>query len=100
MTHRDADESAEIARLIMEMERDGVPLSPAAVLREVEHPNWAAAVSARDWRAHVPRSVRRVWDSLPLASRLCVFETAELTALDMDAGATMVSGPAARRWSR
>ena len=34
------------------------------------------------------------WSSLPLTARLCVFETAELVALDTELGAAMVTGTA------
>jgi hypothetical protein len=36
--------------------------------------------------------MREEWDVLPLAARLCVFETAELAALEEDAGASMITG--------
>ncbi|HKJ92621.1 MAG TPA: hypothetical protein VJ957_05595 [Longimicrobiales bacterium] len=42
----------------------------------------------------MPPSVRQDWDALPLATRLCVYETAALAALADDAGTPMVTGPA------
>jgi hypothetical protein len=35
--------------------------------------------------------MRMEWDLLPLVTRLCVFETAELAALEEDAGTSMVT---------
>lgn len=84
----------EVERLIAEMQRDGVPLSSRTVLGKVESPDWGSTRRMHDWRAYVPRSVRRHWASLPLATRLCVFETAELMALREEPGATLVTGPA------
>jgi hypothetical protein len=83
---------AEADRLLSGMAADGVPLGRVAILDVVEHPHWSAATRARDWRSHVPPSLRGDWDVLPLIARLCVFETAELAALSEDAGASMVTG--------
>jgi hypothetical protein len=91
-----APEKAVIEQLIFEMNGDGIPLSATAILRAVQHPRWEAATTAHDWRAYVPPTVRRGWDSLPLAGRLCVFETAEMVALNEEVGAAMVTGPAGR----
>jgi hypothetical protein len=82
--------------LIAAMQRDGVPLEESAVMEAVEHPHWERTRESRDWRAHVPRSLREAWGSLPLATRLCIFETSELTALGEEHGAVMVTGPPGR----
>lgn len=84
----------ELERLLAGLRRDGVPLPAAAVLQAIRDPHWETTRSAHDWRAYVPPSVRQAWRSLPVAGRLCVFETAELVALAEDAGAAMVTGPA------
>ncbi|MEJ2504289.1 MAG: hypothetical protein P8177_13410 [Gemmatimonadota bacterium] len=97
MSTDEAGTYANPRRLIAAMQRDGVPLEEAAVMEEVEHPHWERARGHRDWRAHVPRSLREAWGSLPLGTRLCVFETAELTALEEHQGAVMITGPAGRR---
>ncbi len=85
---------AAVGRVIAEMKEDGVPLSETAVLQAVEEPHWEATGSVHDWRAYVPPSVRRGWESLPVATRLRVFEVAELVALGEETGAPMVTGPA------
>jgi hypothetical protein len=82
----------EVERLLTGMELDGVPLGREAVIDAVEHPHWETTRHGRDWRAYVPRSMREEWGELPLAARLCVFETAELAALEEDAGASMITG--------
>jgi hypothetical protein len=84
----------ETSRLLSQMAADGVPLTPGAILDAVEHPRWETTSGGSDWRTHVPRSVRSEWDALPLATRLCVFATAELVALDEDPGTSMVTGSA------
>ena len=96
MRNEEAGKHVATRRLIAGMQRDGVPLEEAAVMEAVEHPHWERARESHDWRAHVPRSLREAWGSLPLATRLCVFETAELTALGEEPGAVMVTGPAGR----
>lgn len=88
------EDETELARLMVGMRRDGVPLPAAAVLQAIRDPRWETTRSAHDWRAHVPPSVRRAWPCLPVTGRLCVFETAELAALAEDVGAAMVTGPA------
>jgi hypothetical protein len=87
-------EYREAQRLLAGMKRDGVPLGEKSVMQAVEHPHWERAAEVHDWRAHVPGSIREAWLSLPLTTRLCVFETAELTALGEERGAVMVTGPA------
>jgi hypothetical protein len=94
MRNEEAGKHVDTRRLIAAMRRDGVALEEAAVMKAVEHPNWERAMGSHDWRAHVPRSLREAWASLPLSTRLCVFETAELTALGEEHGAVMVTGPA------
>jgi hypothetical protein len=81
----------QIDRLLERMTTEGVPLGPDAILEAVEHPGWEATRHARDWRTYVPQSMRLEWAMLPLVARLCVFETAELAALEEDAGASMVT---------
>jgi hypothetical protein len=83
----------EVTRFLSLIKADGVPLSPEAILDAVERPHWEATGGARDWRSYVPASMRSDWNVLPLIARLCVFETAELVALDEDAGASMITGP-------
>lgn len=85
---------AGIDRLIAEMNEDGIRLSGTAVLRAVSDPHWESVRGGHDWRAYIPPSVRRCWADLPVATRLRVFEVAELVALAEDSGATMVTGPA------
>jgi len=87
-------EGEDADRLLAMMISDGVPLPRSAILDAVQQPRWAAAGGVHDWRKYVPPSMREVWDSLPLPARLCVFETAELTALDEEVGAAMVTGAA------
>ncbi|MEJ2215995.1 MAG: hypothetical protein P8099_05205 [Gemmatimonadota bacterium] len=82
-----------IARLLARMRADGILLGPEAVLDAVERPQWDAKRGLQDWRNHVPPSVQQDWDALPLATRLCVYETAALAALADGAGAPMVTGP-------
>jgi hypothetical protein len=94
MREHEANREPDARRLIAAMRGDGVPLDETSVMDAVEHPRWEKTRGRRDWRAHVPRSLRHTWESLPLATRLCVFETAELTALEEEEGAVMVTGPA------
>jgi ubiquinone/menaquinone biosynthesis C-methylase UbiE len=82
----------EITKLVSRMRADGVPLGPEAILEAVERPRWDATGAVRDWRNYVPRSMRGAWSGLPLVARLCAFETAELAALDEDAGTSMLTG--------
>jgi hypothetical protein len=96
MRDEEAGRHVDTRRLLAAMRRDGVALEEATVIEAVEHPNWERATGSHDWRAHVPRSLRETWESLPLSTRLCVFETAELTALGEERGAVMVTGPAGR----
>jgi len=81
----------EIDRLLAGMAADGIPLERDAILHAVEHPRWETPRRGRDWRAHVPRSMRAEWGELSLATRLCVFEAAELAALEEDPGASMIT---------
>lgn len=97
MISEEADTNVEARRRIAAMQGDGVPLDETSVMEAVEHPRWERTRGHRDWRAHVPRSLRDTWGSLPLGTRLCVFETAELTALEEEQGAVMITGPARRR---
>lgn len=92
MRRESAYARAAIERVVAEMKADGVPLSGTAVLQAVEEPHWEAVRGARDWRTYIPPSVRQGWDSLPLPTRLRVFEIAELAALDEDVGATLATG--------
>ena len=73
------------------MAADGVPLAPGAILDAVQRPCWEKAGRGSDWRTHVPPSVRSEWEALPLVARLCVFETAEIIALDDPPGTSMVT---------
>jgi hypothetical protein len=82
----------EIHRLLSRMSADGVLLAPDAILAAVERPCWERPRSGCDWRTYIPPSVRSEWDVLPLVTRLCVFATAELIALDEDPGTSMVTG--------
>lgn len=94
MTAKTPPRDPEIDRLLDRIGRDGVPLPPQAILAAVAEPCWGATRAIHDWRTYVPPSVRETWDSLPLYARLCIYETAELMALDEDVGASMVTGPA------
>lgn len=91
-THGSAD--SEVLRLLDGINADGIPLAPRAILDAVEQPHWEATRRIHDWRSHVPPTLRQDWEALPLTTRLCVFETAELAALDEDVGVAMVTGPA------
>jgi hypothetical protein len=84
----------EINRLLSRMATDGILLAPDAILDAVEHPCWERPRRGCDWRTYIPPSVRSQWDLLPLVTRLCVFATAELIALEEDPGTTMVTGSA------
>jgi hypothetical protein len=83
-----------IARMLARMRADGITLGPDAILDAVARPKWGGKRGLQDWRNHVPPSVQQDWDALPLATRLCVFQTAAFAALADDAGAAMVTGPA------
>lgn len=87
--------NGEVDRLLARIGKDGVPLSPHAVLAAVEEPSWSDARGPHDWRRYVPPSVQEAWSSLSLCARLCVFETAEMAALEEEVGAPMVTGPPA-----
>jgi ubiquinone/menaquinone biosynthesis C-methylase UbiE len=93
MTQTTEVEGPELTAFVSRIQADGVPLEPRAILEAVDHPAWEATAGARDWRNYVPPSTRKAWDVLPLVARLCVFETAELAALEEDAGTSMVTGP-------
>jgi hypothetical protein len=74
---------------------DGV-LTPADdIVETVERPHWERAMFAHDWRRHVPPALREIWSTLPLHTRLCVFESAEFSAMEEDATSVMVTGPGA-----
>jgi hypothetical protein len=92
MSEEREESKPEIEQLLSRMEADGVPLVPAAILDAVEHPCWEATRRPRDWRVYVPPSMRSDWDALPLVARLCVFEMAELVAMEEDPGASMITG--------
>jgi hypothetical protein len=94
MKHEGPGKPVDTRRLIAAMQHDGIPVEETAVMEAVVHPHWERASGSHDWRAHVPRSLREAWGSLPLATRLCVFEMAELNALGEEHGAVMVTGPA------
>lgn len=91
-TAEELGRGGEVDRLLARIRKDGVPLPPHAVLDAVEEPSWSDARGSHDWRRHVPPSVQEAWRSLSLCARLCVFETAELAALEEDVGASMVTG--------
>jgi hypothetical protein len=74
MRDEEAGRHVDTRRLLAAMRRDGVALEEATVMEAVEHPNWERATGSHDWRANVPRSLRETWESLPLSTRLCVFE--------------------------
>ena len=42
---------------------------------------------------YVPPAMRDSWDTLPLDTRLCVYESAELSVMDEDADSVMLTGP-------
>jgi hypothetical protein len=90
----DSNHAADVGRLLTRMREEGVPLPAETIVAVVEEPNWEATRTRHDWRSHVPGTVRAAWDSLPLAARLCIFETAELAALEEEGGTPMVTGPA------
>jgi hypothetical protein len=94
MRRHSPNEDPEVEGLILEMQRDGLPMPAATMLHAVEDPDWRSTRRTHDWRAYVPPSLRRRWVSLPLPTRLCVFGTAELVALEEESATTMVTGPA------
>lgn len=51
------------------------------------------AFLAHDWRKHVPSTMRDIWGTLPLHTRLCVYGSAEFSAMEEDVDSAMVTGP-------
>jgi hypothetical protein len=93
MTGSSGSDRLDIERLLARIREEGVPLPRDAVLAAVEEPRWETTREYHDWRRHVPPAVRTAWSHLPLRARLCIFETAELMALDEAEGAAMITGP-------
>ncbi len=91
MTRHDVDPEAE--RFLARMREDGLLEDPDAILDAVEAPDWQASRGVHDWRNYVPPSIREAWPSLPLVTRLCIYETTELVALAEQVGDPMVTGP-------
>lgn len=90
-------EDPRVAMALSRIRRDGI-LSPAQdILATVRDPHWERGLLAHDWRRHVPPTMRDVWDSLPLHTRLCVYESAEFSAMEEDLDSAMVTGPASER---
>jgi hypothetical protein len=73
--------------------RDGILRPSDEILAAVDDPHWDRPVLAHDWRRHVPPTMRDAWNTLPLETRLSVYESAEFSAMDEDAGSAVVSGP-------
>ena len=68
------------------------------VLATLEDPRRDRPFLSHDWRRHVPPALRDTWDTLPLDTRLCVYESAELSAMDEDSDSVMVAGTGS--WER
>lgn len=83
----------EVDRALRRIRSDGIRRPAVDILDVVATPRWESVPTVHDWRRHVPPALREQWDSLPLLARLCVFETAELTALEEDQDLAMVTGP-------
>lgn len=84
-----------VRRALERIRQDGILRADEDILATVRDPRWDRPMLAHDWRRHVPPPMRDVWDTLPLHTRLCVYESAEFSALDEDAGTAMVTGPGA-----
>ena len=83
----------KVLRALERIRRDGILRPPEDILATVDDPRWDRAFLAHDWRKHVPPTMRDVWDTLPLHTRLCVFESAEFSAMEEDLDSAMVTGP-------
>lgn len=73
--------------------RDGILRPSDEILATVEDPHWERPFRAHDWRRHVPPTMRDTWNTLPLDTRLCVYESAEFSAMDDGADSVMLGGP-------
>lgn len=71
----------------------GILRPPEDIVATVQDPHWDRAFLAHDWRRHVPPTMREIWDTLPLSTRLCVYESAEYTAMEEDMDSAMLTGP-------
>ena len=80
-------------RALLRIRQDGIFRPDEDILATVRDPHWDRPLLAHDWRRHVPPPMRDIWETLPLHTRLCVYESAEFSALDEDAGSAMVTGP-------
>ena len=85
--------SPRVRRALERIREDGILRPDEDILATVHDPRWDRPMLAHDWRRHVPPPMRDIWDTLPLHTRLCVYESAEFSALDEDAGTAMVTGP-------
>lgn len=79
-------------RALERIRADGVLRPAEDIVATVDHPHWDRAFLAHDWRKHVPPTMRDIWDTLPLHTRLCVYESAEFSAMEEDVDSTMVTG--------
>lgn len=84
-----------VRRALERIRQDGILRPDEDILASVHEPRWDRPLLAHDWRRHVPPPMRDIWNTLPLHTRLCVYESAEYSALDEDAGTAMVTGPGA-----
>ena len=73
--------------------QEGILRPSGEILDAVEDPHWDSPFLAHDWRRHVPPALRDTWDTLPLDTRLCVYESAEFSAIDEDSDSVMVTEP-------
>lgn len=82
-----------VRRALERIHRDGILRPAEDILSSVDAPHWERALHAHDWRRHVPPTMRDIWNTLPLHTRLCVYETAEFSAMEEDTDSAMLTGP-------